>query len=52
VPDFCLYDVLELTSLNTVCLVAGNQIYFYNENLSQRQYVFSHGCNIRTLRYS
>lgn len=33
-------------------MISGNQVYFCNENLSKRLFVFSHGCNIRTLRYS
>ena len=52
IPDFDLTDVLELTPLSLVCLLSGNQVFFFNENLSHKQYVFSHGCNIRTLRYS
>ena len=52
-PDLKLYEIVELVSLSTICVIAGNEIYFYNENFSEKKHSkFSHSTNISRFLYA
>ena len=52
-PDLKLTHLLELVNLSMVCVVAGNEVYFLSENLTESKHgKFVHGTNIKVLRHS
>lgn len=51
-PDLKINYVLELVNLSMICVVAGNEVYFFNENFSELKHSkFVHGTNVKIFRY-
>lgn len=45
--------IKEIISLSLVCIVAGHQIHFFNENLKEKKFPkFSHHEDIKIFKYS
>lgn len=51
--DQSFETILEVVQLSCICIVAGNEVSFYNENLSEVKFKkFVHCDKIRHFRYS
>ena len=52
VGEMKIFKILEIISNNTVCLVAGSEVTFYNESMSQKKWKkFQHSCDITNFIY-